>query len=104
MQYQGYEDYLLAAGLAELDPIAKQQFEDEDVEFNPGHSFMAGMNTPQFAQSTFVRQIRRPAHSDIAFVRLGNNGYTYGLTEPQLSQWMTSRSLGGYYNTYLKRK
>lgn len=104
MQYQGYEDYLLAAGLADLDPIAKQQFEDQDVEFNPGYAFMPGMNTPQFAQSTFVRQIRKPAHSDIAFVRLGNNGYSYGLTEPQLGQWMTSRSLGGYYNQYLKRR
>ena len=104
MQYQGYEDYLLAAGLAELAPIAKQQFEDEDVEFNPGHAFMDGMNTPQFAQSTFIRQIRKPAHSDIAFVRLGNNGYSYGLTEPEMARWMTSRSLGGYYNQYLKRR
>ena len=104
MQYDGWEDYLLAAGLAELDPVARQQFEDEDVEFNPAQAFMGGMNTPQYAQSTFVRQVRKPAHSDIAFVRLGNNGYSYGMTEPQLAQWMTSQSLGRYFNSYLKRK
>lgn len=104
MQYQGYEDYLLAAGLANLNPVARQQFEDEDVEFNPAHSFVPGMNSPQFAQSTVIRQVRKPAHTDISFVRLGNNGYTYPMTDEQLARFMTSQSLAGYYNAYLKRK
>jgi len=104
MRYNGYDDYLLAAGLAQTNPVAIEAFENEDVEFTPAHSFMPGMNTPQYAQSTFIRQIRKPAHTDIAFVRLGNNGYQYGMTEPQLARWMTSQSLGKYYNEYLKRR
>ena len=104
MRYAGYNDYLAAAGLAGLNPATQQAFENEDVEFVHAHSFVAGANTPQVAQSTFVRQIRKPAHSDISFVRLGNNGYSYPMTEEQMARWMTSQSLGGFYNQYLKRK
>lgn len=104
MQYNGWNDYMLAAGLAQTNPVLREQFENEDVEFNPAHSFVPGMNTPQFAQSTLVRQIRKPAHTDISFVRLGNNGYSYPLTDEDMARWMTSQSLGNYYNQYLKRK
>lgn len=103
MTYKGWNDYMLAAGLAQSNPVLREQFENEDVEFNPLQSFVGGMNTPQLAQSKFIHQIRRPAHSDITFVRLANNGYSYPLTEQQLGQWMCSQSLGKYYNQYLKR-
>lgn len=104
MTYDGWNDYLAAAGLASLDPLTQKEFEDEDVEFSPGHSFVPGMNTPMFAQSTFVENIRKPAHSDIAFVELGNNGYVYPLTENDMARWLTSQSLGRYYNQYLRRR
>lgn len=103
MVYKGWSEYELAKRLAEANPQLRQTFEAEDTEFRPAESFIDGLNTPQYAQSKFIHQVRRPAHSNITFIRLGNNGYSYGLTEQQLGQFMCSQSLGKYYNQYLRR-
>ena len=103
MVYQGWDSYKLREEASKLNPELRKEFESEDVEFRPAAAFIGGMNTPQYAQSKFIHQVRRPAHSNITFIRLGNNGYSYGLTEEQLGQFMCSQSLGRFYNEYLKR-
>lgn len=61
-------------------------------------------NTPERASSTFVRNIRYMPQSQVAFVKLGNNEYAYGVSPRQLSMWLNYRSLGQFYNNHIKGK
>lgn len=76
----------------------------EPQEFRPVQASVPFTNTPQRASSTFVRNIRYLPNSNISFVRLGKNEYWYPMTLRKLSRWLNSRSLGQYYDKYIKLK
>lgn len=78
--------------------------QNRPVSFRVAQAAVPFTNTPQRASSTFVRNIRFLPQSQIAFVKLGNNQYWYGMTPRQLAQWLNSRSLGQYYQQYIKLK
>lgn len=59
-------------------------------------------NTSQNLSSTWIGNIKYLPYSNVAFVKLGNSEYYYGMTPRQLSTWLNSRSLGQYYNNFIK--
>lgn len=76
----------------------------EPQEFRAVAATVPFTNTPARASSMFVRNIRFLPNSRMAFVRLGKNDYLYGMTLSKLSRWLNSRSLGQFYNKYIKLK
>lgn len=103
--YSGYNDFLRAAGVyGRMGPAASKAFKQQEQEFNVAAAAVPYTNTPARASSTFVRNIRYLPSSRTAFVRLGNSTYWYGMSPTQLAQWLTSNSLGRYYNNYLKMR
>ena len=61
-------------------------------------------NVPGYPASTFITNVRYRPNSERVFVRMGGKTYVYPLTERQLAAWMKSKSLGQWYNKYLKLK
>ena len=65
-------------------------------------------NTPMHASSSFVRNITYKPHvsgnTGTAFVRLGDKDYWYPMSMRRLSNWLNYKSLGQYYNKYIKLK
>lgn len=76
----------------------------EPQEFTPMQASVPFTNNENRASSTFVRNIRYLPQSQVSLVRLGNNPYWYRMSPRMLAQWLTSRSLGQYYNKYIKLK
>lgn len=103
MAYSGWNDYMRAAGLyGRMSPAAAQAFKMQEQEFNVARAAVPYTNTPARASSTFVTNIRYLPSSNTAFVRLGNSTYWYPMTQRQMANWLTSNSLGRYYNNYVK--
>lgn len=71
-------------------------------EFRPSQASVPFTNNPNRASSTFVRNIRYLPTSQVSFVQLGKNQYWYPLSQRMLANWLTSRSLGQWYNNHLK--
>lgn len=72
------------------------------LQFRVAHATQPFTNTPQRASSTFVRNLRYLPNSNTMFVRLGRNDYWYPCTLRKLAHWLNSKSLGQYYNNYVK--
>lgn len=104
--YGGWNDYERMKRMAAVNPnpAFRNNVENRDMEFNVAAAAVPYTNTPARASSTFVRNIRYLPSSRTAFVRLGNSTYWYGMSPTQLAQWLTSNSLGRYYNNYLKMR
>ena len=103
MNWVGYTPYQqFIARLQVTNPGAATIEKNSPQEWRPAKASVYYTNTPERASSTFVRNIRYLPQSQIAFVRLGNSQYWYGMTPRQMSQWLTSNSLGKYYNNYMK--
>lgn len=90
----------LAANPAKQATAAMRAMEPQ--EFRPVKASVPFTNTPARASSTFVRNIRYLPNSQVSFVKLGNNTYWYRMSPRMLAQWLNSRSLGQYYNRYIK--
>lgn len=71
---------------------------------NVTHVDQPYQNHPDHPASTFITNIRYRPNSERVFVRMGGKTYVYPLTERQLAAWMKSKSLGQWYNKYLKLK
>lgn len=104
MIWSGYNPYLRFirnlenSGKLGAATLQKQQ----PQEWRTAQATVYGTNRPDRASSTFVRNIRYLPQSRVTFVRLGNNEYWYNMTPRQLATWLTSNSLGRYYNKYIK--
>ena len=101
--FDSYQAYLTAAGLAKTNPVASSLFDKQPINFNVAKG-MEFSNSPTQLSSSWVGNIKYLPYSNVAFVRLGNGEYYYGMTPRQLSAWLNSRSLGSYYNNYIKMK
>lgn len=107
MVWTGWNPYAefwsrLAANPAKQAQAAMEAMQPQ--EFRPAKASVPFTNTPARASSTFVRNIRYLPQSQVSLVRLGNNPYWYRMTPRMLAQWLNSRSLGQYYNNYIKLK
>lgn len=104
--YNSYQDFLNAAGLAQLaGPAAEEAFKEEPIEFVVSQAAIPNTNTPYRASSTVIRNVKKPnPDSTTTFVTIGNSGYVYPMTDSQMATWMKSNTLGGFYNRYIKRK
>lgn len=71
------------------------------ITITPMKSFVAGMNNPYQAQSTFIGPTT--FQDDVADVRVGNRNYLYPMTEDEFIDWFSSNSLGKYFNENVKR-
>lgn len=105
MEWIGYSPYAqFMQRLAVTNPGAKTLQSMQPQEFRVAKAAVPATNTPARASSTFVQHIRYLPNSQVAFVRLGGKQYWYAQTPTQLARWLNSRSLGGYYNQYVKLK
>lgn len=103
MNWIGYSPYeAFMQRLSVTNPAAAQAESLQEQTFNVTPATVTGMNTPEHARSTFIRQMRYLPTSNTCFVTLGNQQYWYPLSQRQLAQWLNSRSLGRYYNNYIK--
>lgn len=102
--WPGYTPYeQLMRTLATTNPVAAKALYDAPVTFRPAKAAVPFTNTPQRASSTFVRNIRYLPQSNMVFVKLGNKGpYQYGMSPRMLSMWLSSNSLGQFYNNHIK--
>ena len=98
-----YQQFM--ANLSKLGGMHRAIAQRDGVDFKVLGN-MPFSNTPMHASSSFVRNIRyRPhisGHSGTAFVTLGTKNYYYPMSLRRLSNWLNSRSLGQYYNRYIK--
>lgn len=102
--YGGWIDYERMQRMAEFNPnpIIRNNVAKRDMEFNVAKAAMPRTNTEFRASSTFINNIRYLPSSNTAFVRIGNSTYWYPMTLRQMSTWLRSNSLGGYYNKFVK--
>lgn len=96
MDFNGYNAY------SQFMATIGNKVPNQDVSFHVARAAVPYTNNPNRASSTFVRNIRYLPNAGTAFVRLGNNQYWYGMTPRLLSQWLTSNSLGRFYNNYIR--
>ena len=61
-------------------------------------------NRPGYPASTFITNIRYRPKSNRVFVRMGGKTYVYPMNETLMAKWMSSNSLGQWYNKHLKLK
>jgi len=105
MNWNGYSPYeQFMQKLALSNPAAKQLEAMQPQEFTVAAASVPYTNTPARASSTLIRHIRYLPNSNVAFVKLGNNQYLYQQSPTQLARWLNSRSLGNYYDNYIKLK
>jgi len=90
--------------LEHSNPTLLWQTKSEPQEYRVAQAQVPFTNTPERASSTFIRNIRYMPYNRMTFVRMGNSTYLYPMDEHQLANWLKSRSLGRYYNQYLKLK
>ena len=82
--------------------IPFRTFVNEDI--NVAQASLSGMNSIRHPASTFIQRISYEPRSNMVFVRMGNRMYYYPMTETELNAWLTSKSLGHWYNEHLKLK
>lgn len=105
MKWQGYTPYeQFVSKLASTNPTLLWKTKSEPQEFRPVKASMPYQNSPERAASTFIGTIRYLPYSRTSFVHIGNSSYVYPMTDAQLAAWLRSRSLGNYYNNYIKLK
>lgn len=105
MQWDGYSSYEdFVRRLALTNPSRVPIEANKTQQFNVASASDPYMNNPLHAASTFVRRIRYLPVSKQALVTLGNSNYVYTMSRPELAHWMTSYSLGQYYNNFIKLK
>lgn len=103
--FSGWTPYMnFMAQLAMTNPALRAAEESQPRQFVAAPATVPFTNTPEHASSTFVRNIRYLPSSKVAFVKLGNNSYWYKMLPGMLAKWLNSRSLGRYYNNYIKLK
>lgn len=100
--YSPYEDFLLRLKLS--NPTQYYVVKNAQQRFNVDKASTYGSNSPYNAASTFIGNIRYMPYSRTAFVRIGNGSYFYPMSDQQLAAWLKSKSLGQYYNNYIKLK
>ena len=98
--YTPYEQFMQA--VSKTNPALAAQQSQSEQTFNVTPATVPYMNTPQHARSTFIRQMRYLPTSNTVFVTLGNSQYWYPCSQRMLAQWLTSNSLGRYYNHHVK--
>lgn len=54
--------------------------------------------------SSFIQSVNIVPSLGIARITLGNRTYTYPMTSQQVGDMITSNSIGGYYNNFIKLK
>lgn len=95
-----YSQFMAKLKMANPGLYATEQMAPQ--EFRAAAASQPFTNTPTRASSTFVRNIRYLPNSQTSFVKLGPNTYWYKMSPNMLSHWLNSRSLGQYYNRYIK--
>lgn len=112
MTFNGYNDYLTQERLVRMG-LKPYQRSNISQDYRVMSSATPIANSPTQAASTFIRRITYlPSarseygnnRSGTVFVRIGNSEYNYPMTQRQLAMWLTNKSLGQYYNNYVKLK
>ena len=93
----------MVPGLARL-LAGGQKYSSKAVDVRPIKAAVPYTNSPGAPSSTFVRRIRFSPRTRIAMVQLGGKGYMYPMTPTTMAHWLSSRSLGRYYNKHIKLK
>lgn len=113
MIYNSYNAFARAAGLNQdvLGPgmlplgygrVINFGNRDREATFNVAKAAMPYMNSPSRLQSTWVGQMRYFPAAKTMTVNMGNKNYTMPMSPHMLSTWLTSNSLGRFFNNYLK--
>lgn len=103
--WNAYQRMMASLSIAPTGNIARRAIPIGDqLRFRVAHAATPFTNNPTQASSTFVRNIRYMPNSNVSWVRLGTRDYWYPMTLRRLSNWLNSRSLGQYYNKYIKLK
>lgn len=97
-----YEEFMQK--LAQSNPTLLWKTKSEPQEYRVAASTTPGSNSPARAASTFIRNIRYLPYTQTTLVRMGNSQYFYPMNERQLATWLKSKSLGKYYNQWIKLK
>lgn len=103
--WNAYQNMMANLAIAPRGNLARRAIPMGDhLQFRVAHAAQPFTNTPERASSTFVRNIRYMPNSSTIWVRLGRKDYWYPMTLRKLSRWLNSRSLGQYYDKYIKLK
>ena len=101
--WNAYQNMMAMLAIAPTGNLARRAMPIGDpLTFRVAHASVPYTNTPERASSTFVRNMRYLPNSNVMFVKLGANDYWYPMSLRKLSNWLNSRSLGQYYNNYVK--
>lgn len=98
--YTPYEQFI--QNLSVSNPALAAQQSQAEQTFNVTPATVPYMNTPQHARSTFIRKMRYLPNATQVIVTIGDSEYPYVCTPRMLAQWLTSNSLGRYYNHHVK--
>lgn len=98
--YTPYQQFIQKLMLTNR-PLAQLK-KHQTLSFKAAKAHQFYTNTPQRASSTFVRNISYFPNARICYVNLGNSQYVYPMSRTMLSRWLTSRSLGRFYNRHIK--
>lgn len=101
--WNAYQNLMATLSMAPTGNIARRAMQ-QPIRFRVAHAAVPYTNTPTQSSSTFVRNIRYMPNANVSWVRLGTKDYWYPMSLRRLSNWLNSRSLGQYYNRYIKLK
>lgn len=101
--WNAYQNLMATLSMAPTGNIARRAMQ-QPIRFHVAHAAVPYTNTPSQSSSTFVRNIRYMPNANVSWVRLGTKDYWYPMSLRRLSNWLNSRSLGQYYNRYIKLK
>jgi len=103
--WNAYQNLMASLSIAPTGNLARRAMPiGQPLTFRVAHATVPYTNTPTQASSTFVRNIRYMPNANVSWVRLGTKDYWYPMSLRRLSNWLNSRSLGQYYNRYIKLK
>lgn len=113
MIYNSYNAFMRAAGLNQdvLGPgmlplgygrVINFGNKNRPADFHVAKAAMPYMNSPGRLQSTWVGNMRYIPTAQTMIVQMGPKSYTMPMSPHLLSTWLTSSSLGRFFNNHLK--
>ena len=101
--YNSYNSYLAATGLIAKNPALKSAILNGPTTFlvMPGPPYS---NSPNRLSSSWIKGAVNIPSTGSCLVNCGNKMYPHVMSDYELGRWLTSRSLGSYFNTNMKLK
>lgn len=102
--YNPYQQWIRQTRVTNPTLASANALSKQPQEFRVQYAATYGSNSSEQASSTFIRRFRYDPYARRVFVTIGNSQYWYNMGPRQLSLWLTQKSLGEYYNRFVKLK